>query len=148
MDWSDPAVIWFIIGFVLFLMELAMPGLVLMFFGMGAWLVAIICLIFNIQLDIQLIIFIVSSVLFLVTLRKYVNKLFSGRRKTDTSSGENIEDYAGERATVVESILPPQTGKVEFHGTSWSAEAESEILKGTTVEITGKKNLTLKVKQI
>lgn len=148
MDWSDPAVIWFIIGFVLFLMELAMPGLVLMFFGMGAWLVAILCLIFNIQVDLQLIIFIVSSVLFLLTLRKYVNKLFSGRRKTDTSSGENIEDYAGERATVVEAIVPPQNGKVEFHGTHWTAESETEIIAGTTVEVVGKKNLTLKVKPI
>ncbi|MFZ0455057.1 MAG: NfeD family protein [Ignavibacteriaceae bacterium] len=148
MDWGNPSLVWFIIGLALFLMELAMPGLVLMFFGMGAWLVAIICLIFNIQLDTQLILFIISSVLFLVTLRKYVNKLFSGRRKTETSSGENIEDYLGERAVVVETISPPQYGKVEFHGTNWTAQADAEIPAGTTIEIIGKKNLTLSVKKI
>jgi membrane protein implicated in regulation of membrane protease activity len=148
MDWGDPSLVWFLVGLALFLMELAMPGLVLMFFGMGAWLVAILCLIFNIQLDAQLIIFIVSSVLFLVTLRKYVNKLFSGRKKTETSYGENIEDYLGERAVVVEKISPPQYGKVEFHGTNWSAQADSEIPVGTTIEIIGKKNLTLKVKKV
>ncbi len=148
MDWGDPSLIWFVIGLALFLMELAMPGLVLMFFGMGAWLVAILCLIFNIQLDVQLIIFIVSSVLFLGSLRKYVNKLFSGRKKTETSSGENIEDYIGERAVVVETISPPQYGKVEFHGTHWTAQADIEIPVGATIEIIGKKNLTLKVKKV
>ena len=60
MNWGDPSLIWFIIGLALFLMELAIPGLVLMFFGMGAWLVAVLCLIFNIGLDVQLIIFIIS----------------------------------------------------------------------------------------
>jgi len=148
MDWGNPSLIWFIIGLALFLMELAMPGLVLMFFGMGAWLVAILCLIFNFQLDTQLIFFIISSVLFLVTLRKYVNKLFSGRIKTETSSGENIEDYRGERAVVVETISPPQYGKVEFHGTNWTAQADVEIPAGTTIEIIGKKNLTLNVKKV
>jgi inner membrane protein len=148
MDWNHPSVIWFIIGLVLFLMELAVPGLVLMFFGMGAWIVAILCLIFGISLDIQLIVFIISSILLLITLRKYVNKLFSGRKKTDTSSGENIEDYAGERAIVMEAIVPPKHGKVEFHGTNWNAEADGEIPVGTTVEIIGKKNLTLRVKKV
>jgi membrane protein implicated in regulation of membrane protease activity len=148
MNWGDPSLIWFIIGLVLFLMELAVPGLVLMFFGMGAWLVALLCLIFNIGLDVQLIIFIISSILFLVSLRRYVGKLFSGRKKTETSSGENIEDYAGERAVVVETISPPQYGKVEFHGTHWTAQADTEIPAGSTIEIIGKKNLTLKVKKV
>ncbi len=148
MDWSHPAVIWFIIGLVLFLLELAVPGLVLLFFGMGAWLTALICLIANPSLDVQLIVFILSSVIFLVTLRKYVSKLFSGRKKTETNKGENIEDNAGERAIVVESIIPPRKGKVEFHGTNWNAEADGQINSGATVEIVGKTNLTLKVRKV
>jgi membrane protein implicated in regulation of membrane protease activity len=148
MDWSHPSVIWFIIGLVLFLLELAVPGLVLMFFGMGAWIVAILCLIFNVSLDIQLIVFILSSVLFLITLRKYVSKLFSGRKQTETNKGENQEDYIGENVLVVETISPPRKGKVELHGTYWNAEADIEIKKGTTVEIIGKESLTLKVKQV
>jgi membrane protein implicated in regulation of membrane protease activity len=148
MDWSHPAVIWFIIGLVLFLLEMAVPGLVLLFFGMGAWLTAIICLVASPSLDVQLLVFILSSVIFLVTLRKYVNKLFSGRKKTETNNGENIDDYIGEKAVVVESIIPPKKGKVEFHGTNWSAEAEVQIESGATIEIIGKDNLTLKVRKI
>lgn len=148
MDWSHPAVIWFIIGLVLFLLELAVPGLVLLFFGMGAWLTALICLLTSPSLDIQLLVFILSSVIFLVTLRKYVNKLFSGRKKTETNKGENMEDNSGEKAIVVETIIPPRKGKVEFHGTNWNAEADEQIDAGTTVEIIGKTNLTLNVKKV
>ena len=148
MDWNHPSIIWFIIGLALFLMELAVPGLVLMFFGMGAWIVALLCLISGISLDVQLIVFILASALLLITLRKYVGKLFIGRKKTETSTGENIEDYVGEKAIVMEKIAPPKKGKVEFHGTNWSADADNEIPVGTTVEIVGKKNLTFKVKKV
>jgi len=148
MDWSHPAVIWFIIGLVLFLLELAVPGLVLLFFGMGAWLTALVSLLASPSLDIQLLVFILSSVIFLVTLRKYVNKLFSGRKKTEINNGENSEDNIGEKAIVVEAIIPPRKGKVEFHGTNWNAEADGQIDSGATVEIVGKSNITLKVKKV
>ncbi|MCX6150952.1 MAG: NfeD family protein [Ignavibacteriales bacterium] len=148
MDWNNPAIIWFIIGLVLFLLELAVPGLVLMFFGMGAWLTALLFLVFGFSIDVQLMVFILSSVLFLVTLRKYVNKLFSGKKQTEINKGENQEDYIGETVIVVETISPPKKGKVELHGTYWNADADNEIKAGSTVEIISKESLTLKVKTV
>ncbi len=148
MDWSHPAVIWFAIGLFLFIAELGVPGFVIGFFGAGAWTVALLTLIFPMSLDIQLLIFIASSVIFLVSLRKYVSSFFSGKKKTETSVGENTDDFIGERASVVQTIAPPNKGKVELHGTNWSAEADSEIQNGSLVQIIGKSGLTLKVKQI
>ena len=48
----------------------------------------------------------------------------------------------------MEKIRPNIGGKVEFHGTNWNAVADKEIEVGAVVEITGKDNLTLKVKSL
>ena len=52
MDWLKeflkPELIWFLIGLVLLLMEFAIPGLVVLFFGIGAWVVAGVCLLTDI----------------------------------------------------------------------------------------------------
>ena len=37
----DPVIVWFVIGLVLALLEFALPGVILIFFGMGAWIAAI-----------------------------------------------------------------------------------------------------------
>lgn len=44
---SNPAVIWFFIGLFLLLLEMAVPGLIVMFFGVGAWITALITAIFH-----------------------------------------------------------------------------------------------------
>lgn len=143
---SNPAVWWFIIGLIILVLEFVAPGLVLFFFGVGAWLVAILCLIFDITLNLQLFIFVVTSVVLLLSLRKWMQKLFKGKMNLLEKFSE--DEFAGLQVTVVETISPPKRGKVEVHGTNWNAEAETEIPKGQTVEIIKKNNLTLKVKSL
>ena len=46
---QDPAVIWFLVGLGLLLLELALPGLVILFFGAGAWVTALVCAITDIK---------------------------------------------------------------------------------------------------
>ena len=67
-DFLRPEIIWFLVGLVLLVMEFALPGLIIGFFGIGAWIVAAVCLITEIGLNAQLAIFIVSSVLSLLLL--------------------------------------------------------------------------------
>ena len=79
---SDPAVIWFLIGLGLLLLELVLPGLVILFFGTGAWVTALVCAIADIRLNVQILIFLVASLLGLVLLRKYLkNRFFSRKEK-------------------------------------------------------------------
>ena len=49
---------------------------------------------------------------------------------------------------MVQKITPKLPGKVDFHGTHWLAAADAEIPEGSVVEVTGKDNLTLKVKLV
>ncbi len=145
-EFLEPEIVWFLVGLVLFILEFMMPGLVIAFFGLGACIVAIVCLNTDIGINTQLIIFTASSVLSLLCLRRWLKGIFSGYVKSNKDMTENISEFAGERAIVKKRITPGSTGKVELHGTNWIAEADEEIAEGTTVEIIDKENITLKVK--
>jgi inner membrane protein len=154
MNWEEmkvflkPELIWFLVGLVLLIMELAAPGLIIFFFGVGAWIVAIVCLITDIGINAQLIIFIISSILSLLILRQWLKGIFVGHSEAQQNLREDLQEYIGERAVVKENISPKSRGKVEFHGTNWDAQADEEIAAGEAVEITGKNNITLTVKKL
>lgn len=140
-----PAIIWFVVGLAFLLAELFAPGLVIVFFGVGAWVVAFICLLTPISIDVQLIIFLVSSGLVLLLLRNWFKTLFYGHTSAVQNPTQDLKDFIGQKVVVKETIVPNRGGKVELNGTLWSAVSDGEIAAGETVKITGKENLTLKV---
>jgi len=147
-DFLKPELIWFLVGLLLLILEFVMPGLIIFFFGVGACIVALVCLLTDISLNTQLLIFIISSVLSLLCLRKWLKGIFMGHVVSKQDMTENLEEFVGQRAVVKEKITPKAGGKVEFHGTNWEAFADEEIAEGTVVEIVGKDNITLKVKPL
>lgn len=140
---SDPAVIWFLIGLGLLILELVLPGLVVLFFGIGAWVTALACKIFDIDLNFQILIFLVTSLLGLVLLRKYLRNRFFSRRKDEV--GEALEEFIGHKAKVISDFKNGE-GKVEIKGTPWNAVCDEALKKGQTVVIEKKDSLTLFVK--
>jgi membrane protein implicated in regulation of membrane protease activity len=147
-EFFEPEVIWCLVGLVLLLLEFVMPGLIVAFFGLGAWVVALVCLFTEISINAQLIIFIVSSVVLLLLLRRWLKGVFFGHVKSKQELTEDLKEYVGEKVIITEAILANRRGKVEFHGTNWEAEADEEIAEGSLVEIVGKDNITLKVKPV
>jgi len=152
MEWLreflKPELIWFLIGLLLLLAEFMIPGLIVFFFGVGAWIVAVCCLLTDVTLNVQLLIFIISSVLLLVLLRSWVKGIFTGHVTARQNLQEELSEFIGERAIVTQTITPKLAGKVELHGTNWVAEADVEIVEGTAVEVVAKKNITFKVKPV
>ena len=147
-EFFEPQVIWCLVGLVLLLMEFVMPGLIVFFFGLGAWVVAAVCLFADISINAQLIIFIISSIVLLLVLRKWLKGVFFGHVKSKQELTEDLKEYAGEKVVVTEKIGLNRSGKVELHGTNWEAEADEEIAEGTVVEVIDKDNLTLKVRPL
>ena len=145
-DFLKPEIIWVLVCVALLILEFALPGLVVFFFGVGAGIVALVCLFVPISLNTQLIIFIISSVVLLLALRRWLKGVFLGHTSSKQNLQRDFSEFVGERAVVKSAITPKAGGRVEFHGTSWQAEAEMEIPEGTIVEITAKDNITLKVK--
>ena len=114
-DFLKPELIWFLVGLVLLVLEFIMPGLIIGFFGAGAWIVAIICL-FSVyvagSINTQLIIFIIASVLSLLLLRKWLKGIFIGHVKSKQDMTEDLNEFIGERVVVKAKITPKASGKV------------------------------------
>jgi len=145
-DLLQPEVIWFAAGFILLIVELGAPGLIIGFAGVGAWIVAIVLLIFpDISIATQLIIFIISSVLLLILLRRSLQKVFG--LNTITNQSQQIDDeFIGHTAIVTKKIGPKNTGKVEFKGAEWQASSDTEIEKGSEVKIIDRESIKFIVK--
>ena len=141
-SYYNAAVIWFIVGFVLFLLEFVIPGFILFFFAVGAWIVAILSLFFDLSINAQLIIFLVSSILTTLLFRKWVKKIILAKKH----SSEIEDEFVGKTGKAETFIGPGQNGKVDFKGTSWDARSEDIIEKGENVTIIGNDSILLIVK--
>lgn len=142
---NHPEVIWFLIGIVLLILEFSIPGLLIFFFGAGACIVATLCLIFDMSLNVQLIIFLLSSGILLISLRKWMKKIFMGSETNGLEVNDLDDDVIGKTAIVIQKITPEITGKVELNGTYWTAKATTSIKVGQPVKVIDKDNLTLNV---
>ncbi|MDX9945770.1 MAG: NfeD family protein [Bacteroidales bacterium] len=138
---SKPELVWFIIGLALFLLELVLPGFVIFFFGVGAWVTALLCLIADPGINLQAIVFAVTSVLSLVLLRKMIQKRFFYSK--DELSKQVEDEFTGKEAVALYDFGPGQTGKIEFKGTSWKAESTEPVKEGQIVIIRSKESFKL-----
>jgi inner membrane protein len=139
---SRPELVWFILGLVLFLLELVIPGFVIFFFGVGAWITALLCLVADPNLNIQVVVFAIVSVLSLMAFRKIIQKKFFNKKEDE----KDVDDeFTGKEALVISGFGEEKSGKVEFKGTRWKAESESPLKEGQKVIITGKEDFKLNV---
>ena len=139
----NAAAIWFIIGFVLLLLEFALPGLIVMFFGVGAWVVALVLLFTDISINTQIIIFLVSSLLSVLLLRKWLKqRIYSRKRLNDYDDNELI----GKTCKAETAIIPGEIGNVNFKGSNWQARSDERIEAGENVIIIGNDSIVLIVK--
>ena len=146
----SPSLIWFLAGTVFLIAELAVPGFILIFFTMGCWIAAIFAGVTDISLSGQIAVFIVSSIVCIVLLRKYLLKIFKGKTADDID-----DDYShatiGKTAEVTQAIKPHTAGEIKVMGSFWRAIADEEIDAGQSVIIESRASedgLTFKVKPI
>jgi len=150
MNWQEiftqPAVIWFLIGLVLILLEFALPGLIIIFFGIGAWATALLAALFGIGLNTQIAVFIVTSFVALIFLRKHLQNRFF---KSQSMEEDTLEDeFIGQKAKVIAEIKKGKEGKVDFKGTNWSAVSDFNCREGQIVKIIAKESIRLKVEPL
>lgn len=138
---SRPELFWFILGLGLFLLELVIPGFFIFFFGLGAWVTALICLIVTPGTNMQIIIFAVTSVISLLALRKVIQRKFFYSKGTLSADVE--DEFTGKEALATSDFGGMKHGKVEFKGTTWTAESVTEISEGQRVIIIEKDSFKL-----
>jgi inner membrane protein len=141
--------LWTLAGILLIFIELFYPHFVLAFFGGGALVTALATALgLTAGLSGQLAVFIVSSLLLLFLLRRYLKKTLTGNMK-DIDDAQLFDLEIGKIVLVVNEIDPQKGhGKVKYHGTHWDAMAKETIAAGESVRVTGRSNLTLQVEKI
>ncbi len=138
---ENAPVAWFVLGFVLFVLEFMVPGLILFFFAIGAWIVALLTFVFDLSLNFQLIIFLTSSVLSILFFRKWAKRVVF----TKKYQSELEDEFVGKIGKAETFIGPGQTGKVGFKGTTWDATSADTIQAGENVMIAGNDSIVLLV---
>jgi len=146
MDFTAASWLWLYVGAFLMLAEIVSPGFVIFFFGLGASTVAGAKWMFpDMSLAWQLALFSIFSILYLLTLRRYIKSVFHG--DTDQSKALDSE-YVGRLAKVTETVRPDVPGRVLLGDAEWSASATEQLDPGTEVKVIGRVNLTLKVERL
>ncbi|HID97317.1 MAG TPA: NfeD family protein [Thermodesulfobacteriaceae bacterium] len=142
----SPVLVWFLIGLAFLGIELALPGFIIFFFGVGALCVALVLIMTDLSLTAQLVIFLVSSLLTLLLLRAWIRSVFLGGSSMQDDSVSVDSDQAN--GIVTEAIDPPAAGRVKYGGSFWRAVADEPIAEETVVDIVEKNNLTVKVRPL
>lgn len=143
--------IWIVLGFALILAELFVNGFIIVFFGSSALITGVALWLGWLPSGsgVPLFFFIGLTLLQIVTLRRYMKKIFIG--EVAQQDGSVDEDFVGKSGTVVKDFEPEADaegayhGQVEFRGTQWSAVSASPLSKGRRVKIESRHGSTIKV---
>ncbi|MBQ2922267.1 MAG: NfeD family protein [Tyzzerella sp.] len=138
-------IFWLILFVVLLIIEIFTMGLTTVWFAGGA-LVAFVLAFVGLGLPVQIIVFLLVSILLLVLTRPIAIKFFNQERQKT-----NADSLIGQRAVVLETIDTLHgTGRVEVNGMEWSAKAEDAaavIEAGAVVSVEGIQGVKLIVKK-
>ena len=139
--------IWLLIGFVLIFLEFIAPGLIFIFFGMGA--ISVGLLIFAGMPgsgSMPFLIFSGLSLGYLLLLRRFFKNWFTGRTLRGREAGDD-DDFTGSIAEVVSGFEKGQIkhGRVMYRGALWDAETDEKqpLAIGDKVKIVSRKNSIL-----
>jgi membrane protein implicated in regulation of membrane protease activity len=117
--------IWLALGIIFIISELFIPGFTIFFFGCGALITAFTGLIFPPVAGnyiYQLIIWLITSILSLIFLRKKFSNTFTGKlHKNQTDS------FVGKTARVIDEIDKQTPGRISINGTTWNGETIDDV---------------------
>ncbi|MDR1800325.1 MAG: NfeD family protein [Lachnospiraceae bacterium] len=127
-------IIWLVLFAVLLVIEVATLALTTIWFALGA-LVAYIAQWLGAPFLVQIVVFVIVSIVLLLSTRPIAVKYFN-KNRTQT----NVYSLIGEKAVVIEAINTILAkGRVTVNGQEWAAKAETEdaaiIPKNTVVVI-------------
>ena len=135
---------WLILFVILLIVEILTMGLTTIWFAGGA-LVAFAAGVLGFGTAVQIIVFVVVSVILLIVTRPIAVKYFNKERQKT-----NAESLIGQQALVLEDIDTLQSkGRVEINGQEWAAktdEPEGSIEKNTVVVVEGIQGVKLIVR--
>lgn len=146
---SNPIMVWLMIGIVLMLAEIVLPGGIVILLGAACVVVAGALAIGWVEGLVQaLTLWFIASMVLLLGFRHVTQKLVGGDSHIDNTDEEM--DLYNQTAVVKTVIGPAQNrGRVVFQGSEWPALGDgSEIPVGAKVRVICRDNIALVVEPI
>lgn len=126
-------IFWLIAAGVFFIIEMATIGFLVFWLGIGAILAMITSFITDSVL-IQLLVFVVTSIILLIFTRPLLNKFIKSTKDVKT----NAYSIIGKKGIVVLDINNTDgSGQIKVNGEVWSAKSDTDeiILQNTKIEV-------------
>ena len=148
---SDIWYIWLILGVVFIVAEIFTTGFVLLWFGIGALVAALLALTGLVGLPLQILVFLVVSIALTVASRTIFERfLMRGSPGRELKTG--MDTMPGQMGVVVEpSKGVMQEGAVRVFASTWRAfpsEGEGPLQEGEQVEIERVEGATVYVRRV
>lgn len=139
---------WFTLGIILIILEMLLPGMFLMWFGVSALIVGIIALIIPMSINTALILFAIISVCSVVAVIVIMRKIAPNTKSTTTHNLNQVRgsELIGANFTL-DSKVTNQQGKLNIGDTVWLLKGP-DAQAGTHITITGIENNALVFKII
>ncbi len=140
------AIVWMVLGIILLVIELALPGMVFVFFGVGALLISLVVFLGIIQsISISILLWLVISFLLFMLLRRIINKYIPS--KSNYQFVEDDVDIAGKIVEVVSRINSNNSdGRISYSGTTWPAISRNSVIEpGKKAKILYRDNISFVV---
>ena len=141
---------WFIIGLLLMVAELILPGVFLIWVGISALVIGTLTLISFTDVSwwpwqAQIVAFAVLSLVLALVGRK----LFPSDTKNDAAARINdpLSRHVGSEATL-EQAIENGTGRIKLGDTIWRASCASALTKGAKVKVIGHNECVLQVEAV
>lgn len=124
---------WYLAGVLLMLLELAVPGAIVVWFGLGALATGFITeLCGGLYWPVQFVLFSALSILSLLSGRRLIKQAAPSATST---LNRRLQRYLGRQSTL-KTPIENGTGRIRLDDTYWTVKGP-ELPAGTIVEITG-----------
>lgn len=134
---------WLLLGIVLLLSELFLPGLIAAFFGIGALVVGLLTLLGLVEsFSMQLVVFSVVSLVALFSLRHHFRRWLMGAETGRSAVDLNNAGLIGSRVSVLTDFVQG-SGDVQLNGAKWDAESDEPLKAGDSAWVVQNRGILL-----
>ncbi len=124
--------IWLGVGVAFIIAELAVPGFIVVFFGVGAFIAGATAF-FGSSIQVQLMVFGISSLALILLLRRTMARTFAGSAAEDDA--EEVDHAINQVVEVTDPIDPPHAGRIKYQGRFWTARSHEPLPAGSMARI-------------
>lgn len=115
--------LWLFVFIAAIVIEIQTPNLTTVWFAAGAFVVILLSLFTSIGLTLQVIVFIAVSLVLLLTLRKWSQKLL----KSGSAIKTNIDNAIGQEVIVTKEVNNLELGECEYNNLTWTIKSKDGI---------------------